>query len=78
MVDRRSRSVQDMLTALRGHFGELLFEAEIPVNTRVAEAPAHGRSVFEHAPESRGATSYRAATRELLVRVGRVTHPSPV
>lgn len=78
MVDRRSRSVQDMLTALRGHFGELLFEIEIPLNTRVAEAPAHGRTVLEHAPDSRGAVSYRAATRELLARAARLACPNPL
>lgn len=69
MVDKRSRSVGDMLTALAQHFGELLFETEIPLNTRLAEAPAYGKTVFSHAPNCRGAIAYTAATHELLSRM---------
>ncbi len=69
MVDKRSRSVRDMLTALAGHFGDLLFDTEIPLNTRLAEAPAHGKTVFMHSPSCNGSIAYLAATHELIARI---------
>ncbi len=75
MVDKRARSVRDMLTTLEQQFGALLFATEIPHNIRIAEAPAYGKTVFLHAPDCRGAIAYTAATHELI---SRIAGPAPV
>jgi chromosome partitioning protein len=40
-------------------------ETRIAENVSVAESPSHNRSVFGHAPESRGAQDYTALLDEL-------------
>ena len=70
LVDLRTRSARNVLSCLRADRGDQVFTAEIPCSTRLAEAPAVGRTIFEHAPESTGARAYREASRELLDRLG--------
>jgi chromosome partitioning protein len=50
---------------LRGRFGPELCETRIAENVSLAESPFHNRSVFGHAPESRGAQDYTALLDEL-------------
>jgi chromosome partitioning protein len=50
---------------LRERFGHDLCETRIAENVSLAESPFHSRSVFGHAPDSRGAQDYTALLDEL-------------
>ncbi|HMP78043.1 MAG TPA: ParA family protein, partial [Pirellulaceae bacterium] len=42
------------------------FETRIRRNIRLAEAPSHGQSIFQYAPQSHGAEDYRSLALEVL------------
>ncbi len=48
------------------HRSVRLFETRIRRNIRLAEAPSHGRSIFDYAASSPGAEDYRALAGEVL------------
>jgi hypothetical protein len=63
--DARARICRDALNTLREHFGDRCYEP-IRMATKIKEAPAQGKTVFEHAPDSTAAEDYaRVATRIL-------------
>lgn len=70
LVDRRTRSALAHVAELRLRYGLHVFDAEIPVNVRLAEAPAAGRSIFDFDPKASGAHAYRLAAVELAERAG--------
>jgi chromosome partitioning protein len=51
------------------HFKERVFEAVIPRNVRVAEAPSHGLPVGLYDRWSKGARAYKQLTKEVISRV---------
>lgn len=61
---------REVLQELHDHFGPLLFPPLVRVNVRLAEAPSHGATIFEYAPDSSGATDFSAAAAELERRLG--------
>lgn len=61
---------REVITELKGHFGEVLFDSLIRVNVRLAEAPSHGMTIFDYAPESGGAEDFNDAAEELEQRLG--------
>ena len=67
-VDRRTKVSTEMGAALRARHGLSVFRTEIPMNVRLSEAPAFGRTIFQHAPASPGARAYRALADELIAR----------
>jgi len=70
MVDRRSRSSLAHVTELRLRYGLHVFDSEIPVNVRLAEAPASGRTIFDFDAKASGAHACRLAAVELADRCG--------
>ena len=64
--DSRTRISTRVLADLRGHFGDKVFETVIRVNTAIREAPGSNKTIYEHAPLSRGAYDYYKLTEELL------------
>jgi chromosome partitioning protein len=56
--DARARICRDALDALKEHFGERVL-TPIRAATRLKEAPAQGKSIFEMAPESNAAEDYQ-------------------
>jgi chromosome partitioning protein len=56
--DGRVRLAREAYTTLREHFKEKCLEP-IRQNTRLAEAPANRKTIFEYAPESHGAADYK-------------------
>ena len=68
MYDERTRLAHDVEAELRSHLHEQVFDTVIPRSVRVAEAPSYGLPVTAHAPDSRGATAYRALVEELTAR----------
>lgn len=57
--DVRARICSEALETLRGHFGERCLRP-IRATTKLKEAPAQARSIFEHAPGTHGAEDYSA------------------
>lgn len=68
MFDPRNNLGADVSAQLMRHFGEKVFDAVIPRNVRLAEAPSHGQPILQYDRGSRGALAYSALAEELLVR----------
>jgi chromosome partitioning protein len=70
MVDYRTRATRDTVDRLRAELGSLVFAVEIRINTRLAEAPRAGQSIFQFDPGATGAAAYQLLAEELLLRCG--------
>ena len=70
MVDYRTRASRDNARQIRQEFEERVFAIEIRTNIRLAEAPAHGQTIFEFDPSSPGAEAYRLLSEEFVLRAG--------
>jgi chromosome partitioning protein len=57
---------RQVLADIEKHFGEVLLQTVIRRNVKLAEAPSHGKTIFEYDAESRGAADYMALAREVL------------
>lgn len=64
--DARRRMSVDIERQLRERYGEEVCATRIAENVSLAESPASNRDVFEHAPDSRGASNYMDLLEELL------------
>lgn len=64
MYDMRNRQSHELLAQLTEQYGALVTEP-IRVNVRLAEAPAHGKTIYEYDPRSRGAIDYAALVERL-------------
>jgi chromosome partitioning protein len=68
MVDGRTRLSEQVAAEVRRHFGELVFETQVPRSIRLAEAPSHGLPVTHYDRRSRGADAYWKVAMELVQR----------
>jgi chromosome partitioning protein len=68
MFDARTNLAQQVVTEVRGHFGDKVFNTVIPRSIRLGEAPSHGLPVILYDGRSPAAESYRALGREFLRR----------
>jgi len=68
MVDPSAVLAREVETEVRDKLDEPVFEAVIPRDATVAEAPSHCRSVLDYAPRSPGARGYLNLTLEILDR----------
>ena len=68
MFDGRTNLNPAVVAEVRNHFQEVVYETVIPRTVRFAEAPSHGRTIFEHDPSGLGSVAYRALAKELLER----------
>jgi chromosome partitioning protein len=64
--DRRRKMSREIVADARARFGDDLAATTICEDVRVAESPALKKSVFEHAPNCRGARDYHLFLDELL------------
>ena len=69
MFDPRITLQQQVSDQLKSHFGDKVFDAVIPRNVRLAEAPSYGQPGVVFDPASRGAQAYVAFAREMVERV---------
>jgi len=51
-------------------FGNQVFETRIRRSVKLREAPALGKTIFHHAPESAGARDYLGLANEVMARLG--------
>ncbi|MEE2939072.1 MAG: AAA family ATPase [Planctomycetota bacterium] len=76
LYDSRLRLGREVLAELRAHFPGVLYKRPIAQNVKLAETPSFARTIFEYAPESKGAEDYMAVAREFLEREGVEEHAS--
>ena len=66
MYDDRTTLSRQVAADLRSFFGSQVFEAVIPRNVRLAEAPSHGVPVLLYDIHSKGAESYIQLAKEVI------------
>jgi chromosome partitioning protein len=64
--DAGRRVEREVRRMLEEHFGNEVCRTQITESVSLAECPAYNKTVFEHAPNSRGARDYVALLDELL------------
>ncbi len=69
MVDPTNIS-NETRNSLLANFGSQVFETRIRRSVKLREAPAFGRTIFHHAPESAGVQDYWSLAAEVLDRLG--------
>lgn len=77
MYDVRKGLARDVVTEIEKHFGDKVTKTKIRSNVRLAEAPSHGKTIFDYAPDSNGAEDYMALARE-VVGIEMIEKPAPV
>jgi chromosome partitioning protein len=68
MYDPRNNLSIQVASEVRTHFESRVFDAIIPRNVTLAEAPSHGKPALLYQVESRGAQLYMQLAREVLKR----------
>jgi chromosome partitioning protein len=71
MFDTRNSLSHRVSEDVRKHLGGKVFDTIIPRNVRLSESPSHGLPIILYDIKSRGAVSYMALAREILVN-GRI------
>lgn len=69
MFDRRNRLTDQVADDVRSCLGQLVFEAVIPRNVRLSEAPSHGLPALVYDHTCTGSRAYMALARELISRL---------
>jgi chromosome partitioning protein len=70
MFDPRITLQQQVSEQLKAHFGDKVFDAVIPRNVRLAEAPSYGVPGVVFDPGSRGALAFVEFAQEMVRRIG--------
>jgi len=68
MYDSRTSLSEQVRAEVVRVFGDIVFSTVIPRNVRLAEAPSHGKSIFEYDKWSKGSKAYKALTKEVIQR----------
>jgi chromosome partitioning protein len=71
MYDGRTKLSQQVVSEVREHFGERVFETMIPRSTRLAEAPSFGKPIIHYDKYSAGSAAYEVLAQEFLARLGK-------
>lgn len=66
MFDARSTLSQQVSEQLKLHFGDKVYDAVVPRNVRLAEAPSYGLPALQYDKSSKGAVAYLALAQEIL------------
>ncbi|RPI35241.1 MAG: ParA family protein [Chloroflexota bacterium] len=66
MFDGRTNLSNDVVSEVRRHYPDKVFDAIIPRSVRLAEAPSYGQPISVYAPGSNGAQAYACLAREIL------------
>ena len=69
MYDARARICRDAVDTLKQHFGERCF-APVRMTTKLKEAPANSKTIFEYAPDSNAAEDYAAVVDRIILGAG--------
>ncbi len=66
MYDIRLRLANQVVEDVKTHFQQMVFDTIIQRNTKLGEAPSHGKTIIMHDASSKGAINYLNLARELL------------
>jgi len=69
MYDSRLNLSRQVAEDAREYFGDKVFQAVIPRNIRLAEAPSFGKPIIQYDIGSVGAASYMAVAKEVMARI---------
>ena len=58
-----------VISELKKHYGDKLFDTKIARNVKLTEAPGFGRPAYYHDKSSKGAKEYMEVARELVTRI---------
>lgn len=67
MYDKRNALSRDVEKEVKRNFKGKVFETIIPRNIKLAESPRYGKTIFQYAPESKGARAYERLAEELIM-----------
>lgn len=68
MADDRDAYLPERIEVIRERYGGLVFNTVLPIDPRLAEAPAAGQSIFDYAHRSAGAYFYWQLSKEVIER----------
>ena len=68
MYDRRNSLSDQVARDVRAHFGDKVYDAVIPRNVRVSEAPSFGKPVLIYDLKCAGSQAYLKLAREVVTR----------
>jgi len=69
MYDGRTKLSQQVVSEVREHFGDRVFETVIPRTTKLAEAPSFGKPIMYYDAYSPATAAYELLAQELLKRI---------
>ena len=64
-----AREVKEMAENIAAQINSSVFEIQIRPSVTVAEAPAHGESIYDYSPRSNPSLDYKAFVREVLYKI---------
>ncbi|MBS1651901.1 MAG: ParA family protein [Bacteroidetes bacterium] len=70
MYDARLRLANQVVEEVKAHFQDMVFDTLIQRNTKLAEAPSHGKTIIMHDASGKASISYLNLAREILQRNG--------
>ncbi len=65
MYDARTKLADQVVSEVRGHFGDKVVRTVVPRSVRLSEAPSYGQPITTFDPRSRGALAYRDVAKEI-------------
>lgn len=69
MHNKRTSLGEQVVAELRKHFPAKMFDTLVPRNIRLAEAPSHGKPIYEYDKLSKGSQAYKKLAREIDKRI---------
>ncbi len=78
MFDGRTKLSQQVVSEVREHFGDRVFETMIPRSTRLAEAPSFGKPIIHYDKSCNASAAYELLAQEFLVRLDGVAAAAAV
>lgn len=66
MYDTRLRLANDVVSQVKTHFSDLVFDTIVHRNTKLGEAPSFGETIIMHDAASKGSINYLNLAREIL------------
>jgi len=66
LFDGRTNLSREVVEEIRRFFGSKVFRTAVRNTVKLAEAPGHGKTIFEYAGDSMGAADFRELAREVL------------
>ena len=69
MFDSRTKLANQVVSEVREHFGDRVFETMIPRSTKLAEAPSFGKPISHYDKYSSGAAAYEVLAQEFVKRL---------